>query len=530
MGVTPTKIVLSPNHLHSPWLHQEKMHAAGWQLVQCSSRQAESVYYDTFDWLAFENGMAVIKKEGSLYITALHSGSETAYIPFRGNPTVFFPSRLPECKLKKLLGACGDMRAFIKLCVFTTLSQTYSILDGQNKTIGTFFSESWHLAEYPGQNPFCQGYALKPLKGFSNEVEELETWLSSNYESRKIVEYRDLYLILMKEAGLNVKGYASKIHLQLDKHAMIHENARRMLQSTFTLVKQNETGISRDIDTEFLHDYRVAIRRSRSVLMLLKGVFNPEESAYFLNALKDIGERTNELRDMDVYLLHQTNYLGYLPPVLQPPLKEFFSEITAKRNKLHKEFCSHLASIKYRSFLKEWDEWINKKELPSQEKAPNATLATSTIAEATIKKAWKKVIRDGRKIGRKTTDKELHTLRIDCKKLRYLLEFFSSIFPNKTIAPIIRQLKELQENLGNFTDFSVQISFLEKRLVLMETEKKHTLLAATTGGLIAILYQKQEETRRKFHDTFRGFDDEQTAKFMHELLTFRKENENNSTL
>jgi CHAD domain-containing protein len=150
---------------------------------------------------------------------------------------------------------------------------------------------------------------------------------------------------------------------------------------------------------------------------------------------------------------------------------------------------------------------------------PNASLSTRDMALDTIKKAWKKVIRHGRQVSHETTDRELHALRIDCKKLRYLLEFFSSIFPQKSVAPVIKQLKELQENLGDFVDFSVQLHFLHERLTAIPNGKEENLLAASMGGLMATLFQKQEEARRTFHKTFSAFDDKKTSQLFHDLLT-----------
>ena len=157
--------------------------------------------------------------------------------------------------------------------------------------------------------------------------------------------------------------------------------------------------------------------------------------------------------------------------------------------------------------------------VPDAEHCPNASLSTANVAVKSIKKAWKTVIRHGRQVSEETTDLELHALRIDCKKLRYLLEFFSSIFPHKSIAPVVRQLKELQDNLGDFVDFSVQLHFLRERLTALPPGKEENLLAASMGGLMAILFQKQEEARGRFHKTFETFDHEKTAQLFHDLLT-----------
>jgi len=58
----------------------------------------------------------------------------------------------------------------------------------------------------------------------------------------------------------------------------------------------------------------------------------------------------------------------------------------------------------------------------------------------------------------------IHQLRINCKKLRYLMEFFTLLLPPAEIKKLIRSLKMLQDNPGNFNDYSVQQQFLEKTL------------------------------------------------------------------
>jgi CHAD domain-containing protein len=284
-------------------------------------------------------------------------------------------------------------------------------------------------------------------------------------------------------------------------------------------MRANEEGIKKSIDSEFLHDYRVAIRRTRSILKQLNGVFGAEESAYYLNLFRELGKRTNELRDMEVYLLRKESYFNYLPPSLRPSLQLFFNDIVISRRKLHKQFCRYLASSHYQSFLEEWDAFATGASIQDPERSPKALHSTRSVAIESIKKAWKKVIIHGRQISREATDAELHALRIDCKKLRYLLEFFSSIFPHKTVVPVIRQLKELQENLGDFVDFAIQLHFLHERLSAMPPGNNEPLLAASMGGLMTTLFQKQEEARSKFHKTFQTFDHEKNSQLFHDLLT-----------
>ena len=488
----------------------------GWKLKALGSSNERREYYDTFEWQAFEKGIIIVKKKRTLFLADLKTGMETASLPFPGDPSFFFSEALTPCKLKEKLCSCSKIRAFMKLCSVDALVRSYRILDENEKTIAILTSESLRIVDHHVREPFTHFFALSAYRGYEDEIAYIEKSLMNNKDIDHILEFRELFKVMMCAAKHNVQDYSSKISLTLDPNAPIHESARRLLQFTFSVLRLNEAGIKKNIDSEFLHDYRVAIRRTRSILKQLKGVFDADETAYYLNLFRDLGKRTNELRDRDVYLLQQTNYFNSLPPFLQPSLTLFFDNIAVSQRTLHKQFSRYLSSGTYKSFVKEWEAYLNRSSHPEPEQAPNALLSTISVARETIKKASKKVIHHGRIISQETTDEELHALRIDCKKLRYLLEFFVSIFPHQSISPVILQLKELQNNLGDFVDFTVQLRFLHEQLALMPADK---LLAAATGGLMAILFQKQEEARFKFHKTFRSFDHEQTSQLFQDLLT-----------
>ncbi|MEI8033764.1 MAG: CHAD domain-containing protein [Chlorobiaceae bacterium] len=460
-----------------------------------------------------------MQKKGTLHIVDLRSGNDLSAISYRKKTATLFPSNFPESKTKALLSSCSDIRAFIRLCTFDVVVQTHKLLDDNDKTIGILSSEKWRQSGRDQNRSNLHLIALRPLRGYEREIEKFEKALSGNDGMESAMEFRELFLLLMGTCGLNVGGYSSKIKLELKRDAPIHESAQKLLRFTLSVMRQNENGIITDIDTEFLHDYRVAIRRSRSILKQLKGVFAPKETAYYLNQFLSLGKRTNALRDMDVYLLHRTEYSLWLPALLQPSLKPFFSDMEASRKKMHKQCCRHLDSAGHRSFLDKWERWITQTELPDAAEAPNASTPTATVAASAVRKSWKKVVRHGRQISRDATDSELHSLRIDCKKLRYLLEFFSSIFPGKTIGPAIGHLKELQDNLGSFVDYGVQLEFLEQRLSSMHPDGGDIAGVAATGGLIATLHGRKEKARRKFHETFRAFDCDETAALFHELST-----------
>ncbi|MCG8325021.1 MAG: CHAD domain-containing protein [Thiotrichales bacterium] len=85
--------------------------------------------------------------------------------------------------------------------------------------------------------------------------------------------------------------------------------------------------------------------------------------------------------------------------------------------------------------------------------------ATRTVKEFSEHRIWfcySRVIKQGGRIDKDSSDEQVHELRKSCKKLRYMIEFFREFYPGKKISDQIKQLKKLQNELGEFQDLCVQ--------------------------------------------------------------------------
>jgi CHAD domain-containing protein len=504
------------HHAAAPEAWLAPMLPAGWRLNAAAVSNEQREFYDTFSWQAFEKKLVIVKKQRTLVLIDLESGKEIDALPFPKTQTSFFAETLPISTFKEKLCECSAIRAFAKRCVFTARSQAFYLLDEREKRVATVSAESLWLAGHASDEALIHLLIFSPLRGYEAELAPMMQAISHHGEVATLVEFKDLFLQLMRQAGCNVQGYSAKIKLTLNPDAPIHHSAREFLQATLLVMRHNEEGIKTDGDSEFLHDYRVAVRRTRSIIKQLKGVFEANETAYFLKLFRAIGKRSNELRDKDVALLREEQYRALLPPSLRQALPPFFRDIAASRKPLHRRLCGYLSSNAYHASLQEWENFLREQTIGESETAPNALRSTRSVALESIKKAWKKVLRHGRQISAETTDAELHALRIDCKKLRYLLEFFAPMFDGETITPVIRQVKALQENLGDVVDFAVQLCFLGEQLAEMPADKP---LAASLGGLTAILFRQQEEARLQFHKTFERFDQRENWQLFNKLLT-----------
>ena len=76
---------------------------------------------------------------------------------------------------------------------------------------------------------------------------------------------------------------------------------------------------------------------------------------------------------------------------------------------------------------------------------------------------------------------------------------------------IVGHLKDLQDNLGDFNDLSVQHADLKTYLEALPAERTHPETFAAIGGLIGCLYREQQTVRAVFSETFAQFNRAEVA-------------------
>lgn len=280
--------------------------------------------------------------------------------------------------------------------------------------------------------------------------------------------------------------------------------ATDIIATYLDVARRNEDGIIADHDTEFLHDYRVALRKVRSVLSLFRGVYADDATAGLKAAASGLMAPTGRLRDLDVYLLARDDYFAMLPASLHEGLELMFGALEKDRRAAHRRMARHLRAAPYRTQMADLQSAL----AAGPPKGPLADDAVGGYARGLIWKRYRKVCRIARAIDADTPDEQVHALRIACKKLRYLMEFFAPLVPASALKPVLKPLKRLQDNLGLFNDYSVQQDFLRDFMDRQAPsgDRRDLVLAQSIGALIAVLHERQREERARIMETFARFD------------------------
>ncbi len=460
--------------------------------------------YDTFDWRLYRKGCFAYAVKGSFNIQGSNDQSPFITCALESVPRFWW-----ECEEERLRGFLEDItgiRALLPLATFELREQQY-LARNEDVKIVSRFSLLTHAARGNGSQSYL---FVKPLKGYP---EERDLLLAAAGESAMQELPHPLMEELMLAAWIHPGDYSSKLDVRLNRGQTVTEAALVILKHLLSTIRSNVPGIIKDYDTEFLHDFRVATRRSRACLSQVKEAFPPEARRKYNADFKRTAKECNLLRDLDVYLLDKQRYYDMLPEHLRAGLDRYFMHIQRRRNSQQKRFAGFLRTEAFRSALDDWEAFLENPQLPS------ASPPAFEIARSRISASFAKIIKRGRKITDASPDEGLHRLRIECKRLRYLLEFFASLFPRKKTESLIGHLKGLQDDLGEFNDLTMQQINLNAYLERAESSlQKSRLEAAAIGGLVAMLHERQGEVREGFYRSFADFDSKQVHAICEELF------------
>lgn len=281
------------------------------------------------------------------------------------------------------------------------------------------------------------------------------------------------------------------------------EGVRQILAALLGDLVKNEAGAAEGADIEFLHNYRVAVRRARVIVSQYKNALPSETAVFLRNELRWLGRATSPMRDADIFMTAIEHYAVWLPEDLAEHLKPFREFLLQSRKTGQENFVNLLTDKRYGAFIVFWRDFA---EGDSALQHSQAFPDFEDLAHARIWRLYKKIVRRGQKIGPESLPSELHALRKECKKLRYLIELsFKIISPGK-ISEVMKSLKSLQNVLGLHQDCDVQVAALMDFSRSIDQDSGvagYTGLAM--GILIGHLETKKAEQREKFISIFEKF-------------------------
>jgi CHAD domain-containing protein len=291
---------------------------------------------------------------------------------------------------------------------------------------------------------------------------------------------------------------------RLGTAAPVVKLAYRCLLEQFEEMLAEEPRAWEGLDPEGVHQMRVATRRLRAAFRAFKKVLPSDSIKQFNGEFKWVAAELGKVRDLDVYQANLLHYAAEIPKEDASSLNDYRKHVAEQWRRARQDLLACLSSRRYQQLRSEFIEFLLRDPAANASHASEA-LSVGRAAKSYIGKQYRRVLRDGRAIAPDSAPTVFHALRIDCKRLRYLFEFFHPIY-GKPLNPFIRQLKKLQDELGELQDACVATENLREyaKLVPVRNESRGDLIAL--GQLIHAQRLHAADRRDGFHEAWSRFD------------------------
>jgi CHAD domain-containing protein len=260
--------------------------------------------------------------------------------------------------------------------------------------------------------------------------------------------------------------------VHLDPGAPAAESVANVLRRWIDVIDSVRAGVLDDVDIEYLHDMRISVRATRSLLRLSGGLVPDSYAARFADEFAWLGRLTAPVRDLDVYLLEldgrgSTDLRGL------EDLDPLRRHLAGQRRRALSTLRAGLESPRALALSVQWRAALD--EIATADD----TSPTRPVAAEQARVAYRRIVKAAAPVSFETRPEQLHRLRGRCKRMRYLLDAYGSIYVREPHREVLSALKSLQDCLGEIQDVDVQraqLSRLARTLSRGDTSTE-TLLA-----------------------------------------------------
>jgi CHAD domain-containing protein len=469
-------------------------------------------WLDTFDWRLYKAGLTLHferARRGGVLVLSKADGT-----PQAEQPVTRWPRRpglaedLPPGPVRDRIQVLTSPRALLPIVKAASTVSVNRLLNADGKTVARLVEDRVTVTA-PTPNTaggttaeLSPRLAVAEIRGYPSQARKAAALLASvpgvSHASQSV------FIAALTALGRHPADYTSGVEAEITATMPAPVAVARLLLRLFDTVELNVDGVLRDIDTEFLHDLRVAVRRTRSAIKLLGAVLPAGLAEHFKAEFKWLGDVTTPVRDLDVHLLGfdaLTEQLVAASPADLEPLRAFLAR---RRAREFRRLAAALRGLRFRAITDDWRKAlleVRDVDGPRRRRPTAAALALSATG-----RSFRRVAAQGDAITSDSPPESLHDLRKRAKELRYLLEFFAPLHDQVAYRKVLSDLKQLQDCLGEFQDSEVQraeIRALADAMLAEGAAPAATLLAM--GEIAAKLALSQAGARTEFAARFARF-------------------------
>ena len=462
------------------------------RLIPGTNNIHELCVYDSFDWLLWQAGKLLLQCDRQLQLVRLRDAKilqqYDLLLPDKDIKLSQLPAKL-AAKLRPKLHPRIVFPRFRLSCRKTS----FTVCDDLDKQLGQLLL---YRFETGNTSTTVCGVGTAPLCGYDQQLQKLASALGADDAGGNLLQL----LLADRLRCLVDNGYRSKPQPAFSGATPTGDVLLNYVRANLAVAEANLGGLLADRDPEFVHDFRVALRRSRALLSLFRHAFDERVEVSARQQLKEIAQTTNRLRDLDVWLLEADHYRSMLPEHMHTGFSSILANLKLQRKSALASVRRNLGHDKGRDLLNSIRASLTAAAVHDtnshNDPASDALRPVEEVAPQIFDKHSKRITRLCNKINSQTTNADIHKIRIQCKKLRYLLELLQPIARYEAWKSACKSMKSLQDSLGRFNDLSVRQGFLQKHLLAPSAAgrlESQALLAA--GGLASLIHRQQLEEK-----------------------------------
>ena len=485
------------------------------QLAAGGSRRLRRVWLDTFDWRLYRAGntLEYISGPGTHELAlAMPDGERiAAAVPRMSWPRM--PGAVPAGLVGERVAPIAGIRALLPVAAAASTRRNLRVLDGEGKIVVRVTVDYGSVGGRAG-SAFPPRLMVTPVRGYDAQAGRVERLLAGL--PGVTAADGSVFELALAAAGRRAGDYSSQVDVALTPAMTAGAAVAAVLVRLLDIAEANVDGVIRDIDTEFLHDLRVAVRRTRAALKLAGDALPADLAARFAPEFRWLGQLTTPTRDLDVHLLGFAETAAGLVTAASADLAPLHDSLVRYRVAEHRRLVRGLRSARFAGLSRDWRAALADKppsRRPASGRGGPAQTPIADFAAARIQRAYRRLAKTGSAITATSPEEDLHTVRKRGKELRYLLEFFAALHDPETHRTAVRELKQLQDCLGEIQDGHVQremIRALAARMVAERAAPAATLLAM--GELAAQLDAAARHARDDFGKRFAQFTSSRNAR------------------
>jgi len=463
------------------------------------TRTQRRTWLDTFDWRLHRAGLTLecVTGRGPAQLVLSGMTGERITAAANGARWPALAEALPSGPLRDRLKGLTEFRALLPAAKAASTVSEFRLCNDDGKTVAWLTVEHLHAAT-PAAADLPPRLSVTAVRGYQGQAERIARCLAA--QPGVLPDGVPALDAVLATGGVAPGEYTNKLDVELSATMPARLALAAVLLRLLDTLEANVWGTVRDVDTEFLHDLRVSVRRTRTALKLGADLLPAGLASQYRPAFKWLGDLTTPTRDLDVHLLTFAAGAAELTSASPGDLAPFHRYLAERRSVEQARLARALRSARFRALITAWRDALDGLTAPRQ--GPGAAQAAARI----IGRAHRRVLRQGSAITADSPPEDLHDLRKRCKELRYALEFFASLADPPAHRRAVRELKGLQDCLGTYQDCQVQ----QKEIRVIATEMLATgdvpataLLAM--GDLAAHIGQRERQARGEFASRFATF-------------------------